>query len=55
MESVKVEITIYDASSRVTDSEYTYVSGLALGGMASRKSYATYFGTEKKVSIRVVN
>ena len=55
IEMVKVEITIYDAQGRVTDSDFTYVSGLAPGGTASKKSYATWYGTEQKARIRIAD
>ncbi|MAE83592.1 MAG: hypothetical protein CMB80_12690 [Flammeovirgaceae bacterium] len=55
IKSVKVEISIYDANSQLTESSFTYVTGLSPNGTASKKSYATYYGTEKTASIRVVD
>ncbi|MEQ8682952.1 MAG: SH3 domain-containing protein [Cyclobacteriaceae bacterium] len=55
VDMVKVEISIFDKQGRLTETDYTYVKGLSPGGTASDKSYATYYGTEEKASIRVVN
>lgn len=55
IDAVKVEISIYDKQGRLTETDYTYVKGLPPGGTASDKNYATYYGTEHKASIRVVN
>ena len=54
IESVKVEFCTYDSSGNIITSDFTYVNGLSPGGTASSKSYATYYGPEKKGRIRIV-
>lgn len=51
---LKVEFTSFDAQGRIADTDFTYARGLAPGGTASIKGYATYFGTEKRASLRIV-
>jgi hypothetical protein len=51
--SVPVEVTTFDAAGNVMDTDFSYATGLAPGGTASAKGYATYFGSEKKASIRI--
>jgi len=51
--SLKVEFTTYDAAGNIIETDYTFVSGLSPGGTSSAKSYATYFGGEKKAGIRI--
>lgn len=53
IESVRLELTTYDASGSVLASEFTYVSGLPPGGRKSTKSYATYYGTEDRARLQV--
>jgi len=54
IEHLKVEFTSFDSQGRIVTSDYSFVDGLSPGGTGSDKSYATYFGTEKKASIRIV-
>ena len=54
IDMIKVEISIYDASGRLTETDFQFVQGLAPGGTASSKSYATYYGTEKTARLRIV-
>lgn len=53
IELVRVEVTLYDKAGVVTDSDYTYVRGLAPGAKKSFKFYATYYGTEERASLQV--
>lgn len=53
VESVRVEFTSFDAAGRVVDTDWGIATGLAPGGTASAKGYATYFGTEKTASLRI--
>lgn len=50
---VRVDFTTYDAAGSVIMSDYTYVTGLSPGGVASESSFADYFGEEKRARIRV--
>jgi uncharacterized protein YgiM (DUF1202 family) len=51
--SLRVDFATYDKNGNVMDATFLYVSGLQPGGTSSDKSYATYFGNEKKASIRI--
>jgi hypothetical protein len=53
MKQVRVEFTTYDNVGKLITSEYPYVSGIPPGESRSDKSYATYFGTEKKATVVV--
>lgn len=53
IEKVRVEFTTFDDSDRIVTTDVGFASGLAPGGSAATKGYATYFGTEVKGSVRV--
>lgn len=53
--NARVEFTSLDANGRVMDTDFSYASGLAPGGTASAKGYATYFGGEERGRIRIVD
>lgn len=50
---LKVDLTTYDASGNIIESDFAYVSGLSPGGTSSAKSYATYLGREEKAGTRI--
>ena len=54
IERAKVEFSTYDSSGELITSDSTYVMGLSPGGTATDKSYATYYGREKKGRVRIV-
>jgi SH3 domain-containing protein/zinc ribbon protein len=54
VELLKVEFTSFDSRGNIVDTDYVYVNALRPYGTASDKGYATYYGTEKKASIRIV-
>jgi hypothetical protein len=51
---VRVEFTSYDKNDQLITSDFSHVSGLAPGGTAATKAYATYFGRESKGRVRIV-
>lgn len=55
IESVRLELTTYDASGSVLTNAYTFVSGIPANGRKSTESYATYFGTEERARIQVTD
>lgn len=54
VELVRVEFTSLDGAGSVVDTDFTYARGLAPGGTANFKGYATYYGTEDKGRVRIV-
>jgi hypothetical protein len=55
VQSVKVNLTTYDKAGQLITSDFTFVDGIPPGGSRSTKSYATYFGTEGKAKVNIVD
>lgn len=55
VESVKVELTTYDQSGKLITTEFTFVNSIPPGDTRSKQSFANYYGTEQKASLKVVN
>jgi len=55
IESVKAELTTYDQSGKLVTTDFTFVSSIPPGDTRSKQSFANYYGTEQKASLKVVN
>jgi len=55
IESVKVEFTTYDASGKLVSTTFTYVDAIAPGGTRSESSYADYYRTEQRATVKITN
>jgi hypothetical protein len=53
IESVKVEITTYDASEKLIMTDYTFVSSIPPGGTRSESSFADLYGNENDAKIQI--
>lgn len=52
IESVRLELTTYDASNKLVTTAFTFVEAIPPGG---DESYATYYGTEERAGVQVAS
>jgi hypothetical protein len=55
VESVKVELTTYDASGKLVASDFTYVDAIPPGETRSKEGYADYYGTEGNATAQITD
>lgn len=55
VESVRLELTTYDASGQLVTTAFTFVSAIPPGETRSEESYADYYGTERRAAVQVTS
>lgn len=55
IESVRLELTTYDASNKLVTTAFTFVEAIPPGETRSDESYATYYGTEERAGVQVAS
>jgi len=55
IESVRIELTTYNASGKLITSDFTFIRAIPPGATRSEKGYADYYGTEEGASAQVTD
>jgi hypothetical protein len=55
IESVRLELTTYDAAGQLVTTAFTFVGSIPPGETRSDESYADYYGTEQRAAVQVAS
>lgn len=55
IESVRLELTTYDAAGQLVTTAFTFVGAIPPGETRSDESYADYYGTEQRAAVQVAS